>query len=153
MDVWTATVAAWIVLRVRSPGGSSLSHVSLRRQSSNPIMTTFDPDPPEAVSDDVVEHLEVSSDVELRAIIDYAQRLLRDETSVTEEIEPREGETLVRTEDHGDYVVAIVERADDADGAGGRYAYRIKWQPEVDDEGGTYRWEYFGQVADASGGD
>ena len=38
------------------------------------------------------------------------------------------------------------ERSDGTDEARGPFAYRVKWEPHIDDEGGRYRWHYLGKV-------
>lgn len=105
-------------------------------------MTTSTVDPPEEVPAEVAEAFDRCSDRQLREIIHYAQQLLRDHPPLTDAIESREGEELVRTEDHGEYTLVVVERPDGADG---QFAYRVKWETNVDGEG-QYRWHYLGQV-------
>ncbi len=103
---------------------------------------TTETDVPEAV----VTALETSSDDQLREIIHYAQRQLRDRPALTDAIEAREGEELVRVEDHGGYSVVVMERPDETGEARGPFAYRVKWEPGLDDETGQYRWHYLGRV-------
>lgn len=116
-------------------------------------MTPPDTDPPEDVPEEVAAALEGSSDSQLRGIIDYAQQRLREHPPLTDAIESREGEELVRTEDHGAYAIVVVERPDERDEARGPFAYRVRRVPDVDDEGGKYRWHYLGQVYGDTGGE
>lgn len=118
-------------------------------------MIPSDIDPPEAVPEELTNALEESSDSQLREIIHYAQQLLQEHPPLTEEIESREGEELVRMEDHGDYTLVIVERPDAKDDAQGPFAYRVRWEPNVDDEDGEgrYRWHYLGKVNVDAGGE
>jgi len=111
-------------------------------------MTTSDVDPPEDISEQIIQTLEGSEDAQLREIIHYAQQLLQDHRSLTEAVEAREGEDLVRTNDHGAYTIVIVERPDETGEARGPFSYRVKWEPNVDDEGGSYRWHYLGRVVE-----
>jgi len=71
---------------------------------------------------------------------------------IPEELESRHGEELVRLEDHGAYTIAIVVRPDEPREARGPFAYRVKWEPNIDDEEGRYNWHYLGKVHDDSGG-
>ena len=116
-------------------------------------MTPSKIDSPEDVSEEVTTALEGSSDSQLREIIHYAQQLLRDHPPLTEAIEAREGEELVRMEDHGAYTVVIVERPDETGEARGPFAYRVKWEPDIDDGDGQYKWHYLGKVHGDTGGD
>ncbi|ELZ24306.1 hypothetical protein C475_13692 [Halosimplex carlsbadense 2-9-1] len=68
-------------------------------------------------------------------------------------IESREGEALVRTEDHGAYSIVVVERSDETGEARGPFAYRVRWEPDIEDEKGRYRWHYLGKVDGNSGDD
>jgi hypothetical protein len=125
-------------------------------------MTRPDADPPDHVPTEVAEALEASDDRQLREIVHYAQRLLREQRPVTDAaehrsvadaIEPREGEELVRVDDHGGYASVVVERPDQTGEARGPFAYRVQWEPDVDGEGGSYYWHYLGRVAGAEGGE
>lgn len=107
-------------------------------------------DPTDEIPDACVHILEESTDTQLREIIDYAQKLLRDKPSLTDAIESREGEELVRIEDHGAYTLVIAERANETGAARGPFAYRVRWEPEMDDEGGQYKWHYLGRVYNES---
>jgi len=111
-------------------------------------MTVPNTEPPENVSDTVVTALQNSSDSQLREIIHYAQQLLQEHPPLTEAIESREGETLVRMEDHGAYTIVIVERPDETGEGRGPFAYRVQWESDLTGEGGKYRWHYFGKVLD-----
>lgn len=109
-------------------------------------MSTSDIDPPEDVPKSVVRELEKSSDRQLREIIHFAQRLLQEPPSRTGTIEARQGEELVRIDDHGGYKHVIVERPDASGEARGPFAYRVQWEPELDRDEGKYRWHYLGRV-------
>lgn len=109
-------------------------------------MTPPDTHLPEDIPDDVITALEDSSDQQLREIIEYAQRLLKDHPSLTDEIESRESEELVRMEDHGEYTIVIVERPEETGAARGPFAYRVKWETNRDDEASKYKWHYLGKV-------
>jgi hypothetical protein len=112
-------------------------------------MTSSDIDPPESISTEVAAALEESSDAELRAVIHYAQRLLAEHPPLTDEIASREGEELVRMEDHGAYTYVVVERPDETGENRGPFAYQVHWEPSVDDGDGQYRWHYLGRIHDA----
>lgn len=109
--------------------------------------------PPEDIPEAVSTALNGSSDSQLREIIHYAQQLLREHPPLTDAIDSREGEELVRVEDHGAYTIAVVERPDETGEARGPFAYRVKWVPNIDDEGGQYRWHYLGKVHGEPGGE
>lgn len=108
-------------------------------------------DPPEIISEEVSTTLKTSSDKQLREIINYAQQLIRAQPPLTDAVEARAGEELVRIADHGAYTIAIVERPDESGEARGPFAYRVKWEPNIDTAGGKYRWHYLGQVHDEPG--
>ncbi len=114
-------------------------------------MTAHSPDPKDAVPDEITMGLEDCSDRQLRATIEYAQRLLQDHPELTEAIESRPGERLVRTEDHGTYTIAIVERPDETGDQRGPFAYLVNWEPGLPGEEGQYRWQYLGMVHAGSG--
>ncbi|GGM51193.1 hypothetical protein [Haloarcula argentinensis] len=107
-----------------------------------------DIDPPDDIPTEVLQILEESEDPQLREIIHYAQQLLRDHPSLTEAVEAREGEDLVRINDHGAYTTVIVERPDETGEARGPFSYRVKWEPNIDDDGGSYKWHYLGRVVE-----
>lgn len=108
-------------------------------------MTAPDTDPPEDLPEEIIQALEASSDRQLREIIHYAQRLLREHPPLTDAIESREGEELVRINDHGAYTTVVVERPEETGEARGPFVYRVQWEPDIDD-GGKYRWHYLGRV-------
>lgn len=109
-------------------------------------MSTSDIDPPEDVPKSIVRALERSSDRQLREIIHFAQRLLREPLSLTGTIEAREGEEIVRIDDHGGYKHVVVERTEASGEARGPFAYRVQREPDIDGDGGKYRWHYLGRV-------
>jgi len=109
-------------------------------------------DPPEAVPEELIAVLQNSADSQLREIVNYAQQLLSERPPITDAIESRRGEALVRVKDHGVYTIAIVVRLDEPGEARGPFAYRVRWEPSIEDEGGRYRWHYLGRVHDDSGG-
>lgn len=114
-------------------------------------MNERDIDPPDDVPEEVVRIFDASDGRQLRAVIDYAQRLLEAHRSRTDEIEPRDGEELVRVDDHGGYSNVVVERPDETGEARGPFAYRVQWEPDVDGGDGHYQWHYLGRVADDTG--
>lgn len=116
-------------------------------------MTSSDTDPLDDLSEGLITAIEDRSDRELRVIIDYAQQLLREHPPITDVIESRPGEQLVRVEDHGAYTIAVVGRPDETGEACDPFAYRVRWEPLIDDEGGRYKWHYLGKVNEDSGGD
>jgi len=109
-------------------------------------MIPSDTDPPDDIPEEITTVLEDSSDSQLREIIHYAQQLLREHPPLTDAIESREGEELVRMEDHGAYTHVVVERPDETGQARGPFAYMVVWEPGIDDEEGKYRWHYLGRV-------
>jgi len=109
-------------------------------------------DPPQNIPEEISSTLRTSSDGQLREIIHFAQQLLRDQPPLTDAVEARPGEELVRVADHGAYKIATVERPNESDEARGPFAYRVKWEPNIDTPGGKYKWHYLGQVHDKSGG-
>jgi len=115
-------------------------------------MVSSQTDPPEDVPEECIAVLQNSADSQLREIIDYAQQLLRGHPPITDAVESRHGEELVRMEEYGAYTIAIVERPGEPAEARGPFAYRVKWEPNIDDEGGRYKWHYLGNVRDDSGG-
>jgi len=116
-------------------------------------MTPSDPSPPEDIPEELIAVLRSSNNSQLRDIVNYAQQLLHDHPPITDAIESRHREELVHVDDHGGYTIAIVERPDETGEARGPYAYRVKWEPYINDEGGRYRWHYLGRVyGDADGG-
>lgn len=111
-------------------------------------MSPTDTDHTDDVPEQIKRLLEDSSDSQLREIIHYAQQRLQEHPSLTDEIESRQGEELVRMEDHGAYSIVILERPDETGEARGPFAYRVKWVPNIGDDEGQYRWHYLGKVSD-----
>ena len=114
-------------------------------------MASSQTDPPEDVPEELIAVLQNSADSQVRGIINYAQRLLSEHPPITDAIESRHGEELVRVKDHGVYTIAIVVRPDEPGEARGPFAYRVRWEPNIEDEGGRYTWHYLGKVHDYPG--
>ena len=104
------------------------------------------------VSEEITAVLENSADGQLREAINYAQQLLREHPPLTDAVKSRCGEELVCVKDHGADTVATVVRPGETSEARGPFAYRVKWEPNIDDEGGRYKWHYLGKVHDDLGG-
>lgn len=107
------------------------------------------PAPPEELSSDTIEVLDELDEAQLRAVIDYARSRLRYVTPrVSDQIEPREGEEIVRIEERGGYI-EVVKREPCAEGCEDcphepvLYHVRKERQPD-----GTtnLHWTYLGQV-------
>lgn len=117
-------------------------------------MTLSETEPSDDVPEQIIAALEDSSDSQLRGVIHYAQQLLREHPPLTDAIEARSGEELVRKEEHGAYTLVVVERPHETGEARGPFAYRVRWDPDIDGTEGKYRWHYLGQVyGDAGGGE
>jgi hypothetical protein len=114
-------------------------------------MISHNVDPPQNIPEEISSALRTSSDGQLREIIHFAQQLLRDQPPLTDAVEARADEELVRIADHGAYTIVIVERPDEPGEARGPFAYRVTWEPDINTPGGTYKWHYLGQVHDESG--
>jgi hypothetical protein len=115
-------------------------------------MTSTDIERPDGIPKDVATALEGSSDAELREIIHYAQQLLGARPPLTDAVESRPGEDLVRIEDHDECTIVVVERQDETGEGRGSFAYRVSWQPDIDGGDGKYRWHYLGKVQGDAGG-
>jgi len=115
-------------------------------------MTLPETDSPDDVPEGPAAVLEESNDGQLRGIINHAQQLLRNRPPISDTIESRYGEELLRVEDRGAYTMAVVERPDKTSEARGPFVYRVKWEPHIDDEGGRYRWHYLERVCEDAGG-
>ena len=115
-------------------------------------MASSQTDPPEDIPEELIAVLQNSADNQLRETINYAQQLLSEHPPITDAAESRHGEELVRVKDHGVYTIAIVVRLDEPGEARGLFAYRVKWEPNIEDEGGRYKWHYLGKVHDDLGG-
>ena len=114
-------------------------------------MASSQTDPPETVPEELIAVLQDSADSQLRKTINYAQQLLSEHPPITDAVESRHGEELVRVKDDGVYTIAIVARPDEPDEARGPFAYRVKWEPGIDDGEGRYKWHYLGKVSDDPG--
>ena len=94
--------------------------------------------------DIIVDELEQCSDQQLQAIIQYAQRCLRERHNPTQEIEPRhETEEIVSMEEKEGYTLVIVEETE----SNRRIAYHVVYEPSTDGEEGEYHWRYLGPVS------
>ncbi|MGQ3330099.1 hypothetical protein [Halorubrum sp. FL23] len=111
-------------------------------------MTHSDIDSPEDLPEGLSAVLEEYDDSQLRDIINHAQRLLRDHPPLTEAIEARHGEEIVRTEEYDAYTIVVVERPAEVGEARGPFAYRVQWEPKIDDGEGRYKWHYLGRVTE-----
>lgn len=109
-------------------------------------MTSPTTDPPDGLPDSVVTALTESSDRQLRETIHYAQSLLGEQPPITEAIDARQAEELLRIEEQDGYTIAIVERPDETGVDRGPFAYRVKWQPSIEGEEGEYHWHYLGRI-------
>jgi hypothetical protein len=110
-------------------------------------MSPSNTDRPADIPDGIIQALEDSSDSQLRELIHYAQGLLGEQQPLTDSIEPRPGEEIIHREDHDSYTYVVVEREDGADKSGGRFAYRVRWEPDLGEgDGGRDRWHYLGEV-------
>lgn len=116
-------------------------------------MTSPTIDPPDGLPDSIVTTLTERSDSQLREIIHYAQSLLEASPELTEAIDARQSEELLRVEEHDGYTIAIVERPAETGVDRGPFAYRVKWQPAIDGDGGHYHWHYLGRVHGDAAGD
>lgn len=96
----------------------------------------------------LIRELEQSDDEHLREIIHFAQELLHERHDPTTALEAREGEEILRTTDHGAYKIVIVKRTEQTGQDEGPFAYRVKFEPGLDDGEGEFRWHYLGRVMD-----
>jgi len=147
-EYWDAVTAPWALHRAldRHP---NLSEREI--QQTHKTMASFQTDPPENLPEELINVLQNSADSQLREVINYGQQLLRERPPITEEAKSRSGEELVRVMDRGPYTIAMVVRSGRLDKARGPFAYRVKWEPNIQDEGGQYKWHYLGKVYDDSG--
>lgn len=111
-------------------------------------MTDPDIEPPEDLPAEIATTLRESDDDQLRAVIHFAQELLWQQPPLTDCLEAREGERIVRTEEHDAYTSVVVEPTESSGSDGDRFAYRVEWEPGVEDEPGQYRWHYLGRIED-----
>lgn len=105
-----------------------------------------DTDPRNGLPDGLLEAIEQSDDRQLREIIHHAQAILHQRHDPTMALEAREGEEILHTSDHGAYTIAIVRRTDATGPEQGPYVYRVRYEPELHDEEGRFRWHYLGRV-------
>jgi len=96
------------------------------------------------------EALETGEDSQLREIVDYARQRLEDRPPLTDVIESRDNEELVRIADEGSYTTVIVKRPEETGDRRGPFAYMVQWEPHVSDDG-KYKWHYLGRVLDEEG--
>lgn len=114
-------------------------------------MTKLAIDPSSDIPEEISAALAESSDSQLRATIEHAQRLLGGTSPVTDAVEAREGEEILSITDHGAYMIAVVDRSDETGTARGPFAYRVNWEPGIEGRG-QYRWHYLGEVSGEPGG-
>lgn len=98
--------------------------------------------------EDILDELERSDDHQLEEIIHYAQDVLHQRHQPTTALEPRPGEEILRTTDHGAYTIVVIKRTDATGSEQGPYVYRVGYEPGIDDEEGTFKWHYLGRVAE-----
>jgi len=111
-----------------------------------------DAEPPVAsgtLPDDVVEHIDDLDEAQLRAVIDYAQDRIRFvHPDVTEQIEAREGEEIVRIEERNGYT-EVVKRQPCAEGCDncphGPYLYHVREERRPDGSTSLH-WTYLGRI-------
>jgi hypothetical protein len=96
------------------------------------------------------EALETGEDSQLREIVEYARQRLADRPPLTDVIEAREHEDLVRMKDEGAYTTVVVERPGETSEGRGPFAYMVQWEPHVGEDG-KYKWHYIGRVFDEEG--
>lgn len=100
--------------------------------------------------DGTIRQALASSDEDrLREIVRYARHRLADRPALTDVIEARDNEELVRIDEAESYTTVVVERSDESGAARGRFAYMVQWEPHVEDDG-KYKWHYLGRVLDES---
>jgi hypothetical protein len=99
------------------------------------------------IDETIREALETGEDSQLREIVGYARQRLTDRPSLTDVIEARDNEALVRMDDAGAYTTVVVERPGEAGDGRGPFAYMVQWEPHVGDDG-KYKWHYLGRVLD-----
>lgn len=116
------------------------------------IMTSSNVKPPEGLPGELAASLAECSDRQPLEVVHDTQHPLSEPPSLTDAVEAREDEELVRIEDHGAYEAVIVERPGATGEAHGPFAYHVRWKPDVDGEGGRYQWQYLGRVTADSGG-
>ena len=91
----------------------------------------------------IVKELEQCSDHQLQAIIQSAQRRLKERHGPTTEIEPRhENETIVSIEKKDGYTLVIVEQAESND----QIAYHVTHESDPASGEREYHWRYLGPV-------
>lgn len=108
-----------------------------------------DPSPPSGLPEEVVEKVATLSTTQLRELIEFAEsRLKYREAPLSERIEPREGEEIVRMKDYGHYAVVVKRNKEETDrGAPSEppHVYVVTVEPEP--EGGHHlHWEDIGRV-------
>lgn len=104
---------------------------------------------PSTLPDDIVEAIDNLNEAQLRAVIDYAQDRMRFvHPSVTEQIEAREGEEIVRIEERNGYT-EVVKRQPCAEGCTncphGPYLYHVNEEQRPDGSAHLH-WTYLGRI-------
>ena len=89
-------------------------------------MASSQTDPSEDVPEELIAVLQNSANRQLRETTNYAQQLLREHLPITDAVESRHGEELVRVEAHGAYTITINVRPDEHGEARGSVAHRVK---------------------------
>lgn len=110
-----------------------------------------DPTPPDELPEQVVEAVTSLSSAQLRKLIEFAQSRLRiTESSISELIEPKENEEIVRIKDYGYYCVVVKRKTGETDQEAASeppHAYVVTIEPER--EGGHHlHWEDIGRVVE-----
>ena len=98
----------------------------------------------------IVDALETGDDGQLRELVRDARQRLDDRPSLTDVVESRDNEELVRIDEKGPYTTVIVERPEETGEARGPFAYIVQWEPHVGEDG-KYKWHYLGRVFDEEG--
>jgi CO dehydrogenase/acetyl-CoA synthase alpha subunit len=108
------------------------------------------PDPPRPLSQDVVELLDDLDEGELRAVVDYARKRLAEvHPTVTEQIEARADEEIVRVKERDAYTEVVKRQycGEDCGECPHPYLYHVTEERHTD--GSTrLHWSYLGHVVE-----
>ncbi|WP_254534845.1 hypothetical protein [Halomarina litorea] len=104
---------------------------------------------PSTLPDEVLEHIDDLDESQLRAVIDYAQKRMRFvHPDVTEQIENRNGEEIVRIEERTGYT-EVVKRQPCAEGCAecphGPFLYHV-CEERSPDRPTSLHWTYLGRI-------